>query len=70
MKLTIHLHLVQILGMCGALPPFLQYAFMAWCLIKQEIVFMVWCFCSTQGQLYLFPFLMILLLFSERGKRK
>jgi len=41
MKLTTHLHLVQRLKMCGAIPPFPQYTFMVWCSVK------------AQGQLYL-----------------
>jgi hypothetical protein len=35
MKLTIHLHIVPRLNMRGAVPLFLQYVFMARCLIKQ-----------------------------------
>jgi len=34
---TAHHHLVPRLRMCGATPPFHQYVFIAWCLIKQEI---------------------------------
>jgi hypothetical protein len=36
-KLTTHLYLVLRLRMSGAIPP-PQYVFMAWCLIKQEIL--------------------------------
>jgi len=36
-KLTTHLHLVPTFRMRGAIPPFSQYVFKAWCLIKQEI---------------------------------
>jgi hypothetical protein len=43
-KLTTHLHLVPRSRMHGAILPFPQYAFMAWCSIK------------SQGQLYLFCF--------------
>jgi hypothetical protein len=35
-KLTTHLHLVPRLSICGAIPPLLQYVFMAWCLVKQR----------------------------------
>jgi len=35
--LTTHVHLVLRLRMYGAIPPLLQYVFMAKCLIKQEI---------------------------------
>jgi hypothetical protein len=34
MKLTTHLHLVPRLKMREAVPPLLQYVFIAWCLIK------------------------------------
>jgi len=34
---TAHLHLVPRLRMLGAIPPFPQYVFMAWCLIKPEM---------------------------------
>jgi hypothetical protein len=34
----------EVKRMSGAIPPFPQYAFMAWCLVK------------AQGQLYLLPF--------------
>jgi hypothetical protein len=36
MKLTTHLHLVTTLRVCGPIPPHPQYAFIAWCLIKQR----------------------------------
>jgi len=39
--LTTHLHLTPRSGMRGAIHPFPQYAFMAWCTVK------------AQGQLYL-----------------
>jgi hypothetical protein len=35
-KLTNHLHLVPRSRMRGAIPPLLQYAFMAWCLVKHR----------------------------------
>jgi hypothetical protein len=35
-KLTTHLHLVQTSRMHGAIPPFPQYAFMAWCSVKKK----------------------------------
>jgi hypothetical protein len=44
-KLTTHLHLVPRSRMRGAIPPFPQYAFMAWCSVK------------AQGKLYLFYFI-------------
>jgi len=36
MKLTIQLHPVPRSRMRGAIPPLLQYAFMAWCLVKHR----------------------------------
>jgi hypothetical protein len=35
-KLTTHLHLVPRSRMRGAIPPFLQYVFMAWYLVKHR----------------------------------
>jgi hypothetical protein len=35
-KLTIHLLLVPRSRMRGAIPPLLQYVFMAWCLVKDR----------------------------------
>jgi hypothetical protein len=35
-KLTTYLHLVQRSRMSGAIPPFPQYIFMAWCLVKHR----------------------------------
>jgi hypothetical protein len=52
MKLTTHLHLVSRSRMCGSIPPFLQYAFIAWCSVK------------AQGQLYLYFFLIYTLAIS------
>jgi len=34
MKLTTHLHLLLMFRMHGATPPFPEYVFMAWCLVK------------------------------------
>jgi hypothetical protein len=42
MKLTTHLHLVPRSGKRGAVPALSQYVSMAWCLIKQRIVFVAW----------------------------
>jgi hypothetical protein len=36
LKLTTHLHLLPRWRMSGAIPPFLQYVFMAWCLVKHR----------------------------------
>jgi hypothetical protein len=36
MKLTTHLHIVPRSRMCGAIPPFPQYVFLAWCLVKHR----------------------------------
>jgi len=41
-ELTPHLHLVPKLRLRGAIPPLLQYVFMAWCLVKYRIVFVEW----------------------------
>jgi hypothetical protein len=46
-KLTTHLHLVARSRILGAIPPFPQYAFMAWCSVK------------AQGQLYLYLYFKI-----------
>jgi hypothetical protein len=35
MKLTTHLHLAPKSRMRGAIPPVIQYAFMAWCSVKK-----------------------------------
>jgi hypothetical protein len=35
-KLTTHLNIVPKSRMRGAIPPHLQYVFMAWCLVKQR----------------------------------
>jgi len=43
--LTTHLHIVVLSRMSGAIPPLLQYAFMAWCSVK------------AQGEIYLFFYL-------------
>jgi hypothetical protein len=51
MKLTAHLHLVPRLIMHGFIPPLLQYAFMKWCLIKQDICFHGMVLSEAQGQL-------------------
>jgi hypothetical protein len=45
-KLTTHLHLVRRSRMHGAVPPLLQYVFMAWCSVK------------AQGQLCLIHYLL------------
>jgi hypothetical protein len=42
LKILTHLHLVPTSRMRGAIPPLLQYTFMAWCSVKK-----------AQGQLYL-----------------
>jgi len=34
--LTTHPHLVPKSGLCGAIPPLLQYAFVAWCSVKEK----------------------------------
>jgi len=36
MKLTTHLHLVQRSRIGGAIPPLPQYAFMVWCSVKAQ----------------------------------
>jgi hypothetical protein len=35
-KLTTHFHLVPRLRVSGAIPPLLQYTFMAWCSVKAQ----------------------------------
>jgi len=49
MKLTTHLNLVLRLRTNGAIPPLLQYVFMAWCLIK-GYMFMVWDVVKRRGK--------------------
>jgi len=41
-KLTTYIHLVPRLRMCGAISPLLQYVFMVWFIIEQDIHFVVW----------------------------
>jgi hypothetical protein len=56
-NLTAHLHLVPRSRMLGAIPPLLQYAFMAWSLVE------------AQGRPYLLSFILIILVVLL-GKKK
>jgi hypothetical protein len=57
-KLTIHFHLVPRSRMRGAIPPLLQYVFMAWCLVKHRDNFtFFYSEVKTCVNIYLFPVL-------------
>jgi hypothetical protein len=57
-KLTTHLHLVPRFKMRGAIPPFLQYVFMACCLIKRYI-FIAWCLVKHRDNFAFLPYILI-----------
>jgi hypothetical protein len=58
MELNTHLHLVLSLRRCGAIPPLLQYVFMAWYLVKLVTFYLsntrqaFYCNCNFCGSSY------------------
>jgi hypothetical protein len=46
-KMTTHLHLVPRSGIGGAIPLILQYAFMAWCSIKAQGLYLTHIYAIT-----------------------
>jgi hypothetical protein len=54
MKMSIHFHLVLRLRIGEAIPPFSQYVFIAWCLIKQWVYLHDMVLIESQEQLYIY----------------